>query len=162
LIFILFFTISCSKTKSEQKHFNDLGEISFDSKIDDVNFLICQEDKTFPFNYGGVGLVYNGEKRALAETFYEYYSYPKTQGQTGYITIRFIINCEGKTGRYRLSEMDINLKEKKFDKNITKQFMNITKKLDGWQPFVYDEKTWDYQQYLAFKIIDGELKKVLP
>ncbi len=153
---------SCSEKKTTNVHFNDLGEILFDSQIDDQNFLVCHEDITFPFNYGGVGLVYEGEKRKLVNTFNKKYSFPKTKGETGYVIIRFIINCQGEAGRYRVTEMAFNLKKTELNQGITQQLLNITKGLDGWKPHVRNKRAWDYQQYLTFKIVDGELIKILP
>jgi len=154
--------ISCSEAKSQEKYFNDLGEIRFDSELDDQHFKVCNEDITLPFNFGGVGLVYEGEKPGLVKSFEEKYSYPITEGQTGYITVRFIINCEGKAGRYRVSEMSLSLKRMNFDIGISQQIVSITKDLKGWKPFLSNGNPWDYQQYLTFKIVDGELKKILP
>lgn len=154
--------LSCSEAKKQEKYFSDLGEISFNEKLDDINFKVCHEDITFPFNYGGVGLVYEGEKRELVKTIRNKFNYPETNGQTGYITIRFIINCEGKAGRFRMTEMGLDLKLKKFDENISNQILDITKSLDGWKAFERNEKTWDYQQYLTFKFENGVLKDVLP
>lgn len=159
-VIIVFF--SCSEAKKQNEYFSDLGEIRFDEKLDDANFLVCHEDITFPFNYGGVGLVYEGEKRELVRTIRNEYEYPKTNGQDGYITIRFIINCEGKSGRYRIEEMGLDLRPKKFEENISGQIMQIVKGLRGWKAFERNGKTWDYQQYLAFKLKDGQLKEILP
>ncbi len=64
------------RKKLQMLGLTDLGEILFDSQIDDQNFLVCHEDITFPFNYGGVGLVYEGEKRKLVNTFNKKYSFP--------------------------------------------------------------------------------------
>lgn len=159
---ILVVLISCSQSKKEPEYFNDLGEILYNVKLDDSNFKVCHEDITFPFNYGGVGLVYKGEKRELVRTIKNKFNYPETKGQDGFITIRFIINCEGKAGRFRIIESGFDLKPKKFDKDISNQILDITKKLDGWRPFERNEKTWDYQQYLVFKFRDGQLKEILP
>ncbi|WP_157681154.1 hypothetical protein [Maribacter dokdonensis] len=157
---------SCSETKTEtkteKKYFNDLGEIPFDEKLDDINFKVCHEDITFPFNYGGVGLIYEGEKKKLVKTFSENYQSSELKNQNGFITIRFIINCEGKTGRFRVVEMDFNLKPKKFDETISTQILNITKNLSGWKRYEYKGKAYDYQQYLTFKLEDGKLKDILP
>ncbi|MFD0798454.1 hypothetical protein ACFQZJ_13360 [Maribacter chungangensis] len=160
----ILFSCSESKTKTiiEKKYFNDLGEIPFDEKLDDINFKVCHEDITFPFNYGGVGLIYEGEKKELVKTFADNYQYSERKGQNGFITIRFIINCEGKAGRYRAVGMDFNLKPKKFDETIFSQVLNITKNLSGWKAYEYQGKTYDYQQYLTFKFEDGKLKDILP
>lgn len=161
LVFCLI-TLSCSETKSQKEYFNDLGEIPFDGQLDDKNFKLCNEDMTIPFNYGGFGLVYEGEKKQLVKTINNKFNYPQTKGQTGYITVRFIINCEGQTGRFRVIEMDLNLKQKKFDKNISTQILNITKELDGWKSLQRWEKKWDVQQYLTFKFENGILIDILP
>lgn len=164
-VFVLSFslvTFSCHETKDQKEYFNDLGEITFDGKLDDKNFKLCHEDMTIPFNYGGFGLVYEGEKKQLVKTIRDKFNYPQTKGQTGFITVRFIINCEGKTGRFRIIEMDLSLKTKKFDKNISTQILDITKGLDGWKSLERWEKVWDVQQYLTFKFEDGVLIDILP
>ena len=162
LAIIYFATLSCSETKSPNQYFGDLGEIPFDAKLDNENFKVCHEDITFPFNYGGVGLIYKGEKRELVKTIRDRFTYSEKKGETGFITIRFLINCEGKTGRFRIAEMGIDLKSKKFDANLTNHILDITKSLNGWQAFERNNKTWDYQQYLTFKFEDGVLKEILP
>lgn len=162
-LFILYLIgLSCSEIKSQNEYFNDLGEIPFDEKLDDRNFKVCHEDLTIPFNYGGLGLVYEGEKKKLVETIRDKFNYPEAKGETGFITVRFIINCEGQTGRFRVIEMDLNLKPKKFDNNISNQILNITKSLDGWKSLKRREKIWDVQQYLTFKFKDGIITDILP
>lgn len=165
-VLVYLILLSCSETKSESKtetkYFSDLGEIPFDEKLDDFNFKVCHEDITFPFNFGGVGLIYEGEKKELVKTFLDNYQSSELKGQNGFITIRFIINCEGKTGRFRVVEMDFNLKPKTFDKTISSQILNITKSLNGWVPYEYKGKAYDYQQYLTFKLEDGQLIDILP
>jgi hypothetical protein len=155
-------TFSCSERNSEKEYFNDLGEIPFDGQLDDKNFKVCHADLTIPFNYAGFGLIYEGEKKQLVKTLRKKFDYPKTKGQTGFITIRFIINCEGQTGRFRVIEMDLNLKAKKFDKNVSSQILKITKELDGWKSLERWEKVWDVQQYLTFKFEDGVITEILP
>ncbi|AYN67317.1 hypothetical protein D1013_08030 [Euzebyella marina] len=164
VLFVILYliTLSCSEDKKQEPYFNDLGEIPFDGQLDDKNFKVCHEDLTIPFNYGGFGLIYEGEKKKLVETIKEKFNYPQTKGQTGFITIRFIINCEGKTGRFRVIEMDLNLKVKKFDNNISNEILNITKGLDGWKSLERWEKAWDVQQYLTFKFEDGVITDILP
>lgn len=162
LVILYLITLSCSETKNQKEYFNDLGEIPFDGQLDDENFKVCHEDLTIPFNYGGFGLIYEGEKKQLVKTIRDKFNYPKTDGQTGFITIRFIINCEGQTGRFRVIEMDLGLKAKKFDKDISTQILSITKGLDGWKSPERWEKVWDVQQYLTFKFEDGALIDILP
>ncbi|WP_291960118.1 hypothetical protein [Maribacter sp.] len=169
LIYRKFFTLlcvimlfGCAKPNKKINYFTDLGEIPKDETVDDIDFQICHEDFTIPFNYLGVGLVYTGEKPELIKEFESKYNPVNIKGESGFITIRFIINCEGKSGRFRISETDMELSPKKFDKNISSQIIKITKELNGWKPFQRQEKKMDYQQYLVFKISDGVIEKILP
>ena len=82
--------------------------------------------------------------------------------ESGLVRIRFIINCQGKTDRFRILSVDENYKAKEFDKNITEQLLQITKRLDGWKPKKYKEKEVNYYQYLIFKLVKGQLIEVLP
>lgn len=78
------------------------------------------------------------------------------------IRIRFIVNCEGKTGRFRVIGMNKNYQEKTFDKAITDQLLEITQHLDGWQLLPNAEEPRDYYQYLLFKMNKGTIVEILP
>lgn len=164
LIFLiyLFFLLSCKTENLEKTLYGDIGDIRYNSKIDDPSFKVCHEDLSIQFNYNGIGLVYDGEKPALVRHFKENYKFKKIVGQTGYIIIRFIINCEGKAGRYRVSEMGLDLVEKKFDKEIRNNILKATKQTTGWVVHIYEGNTYDYYQYLVFKIKDAQLIDILP
>ena len=159
---IISITISCSDSKKEREKFVDLGDIELDPLLDDENFKVCHEDISIQFNYGGVGLIYEGEKIALKQHFKDKYEHQDTEGQSGYVTIRFIVNCDGKTGRFRISQMGLDLREKKFENYITDQLLDLTKSLDGWKALERDNLSLDYYQYLAFKLKDGRLIDILP
>jgi hypothetical protein len=161
ILFVCVF-LSCTESNKKNEYFTDLGNISRDDLIDDVNYEVCHEDFTVPFNYLGVGLIYKGEKPALVKEIKSKYEAFEKKGESGFITVRFIINCKGKAGRFRLSETDIDLKPKKFDKKISTQILKITKELEGWKPFYRESTAFDYQQYLVFKINEGILEKILP
>ncbi|MGL4629975.1 MAG: hypothetical protein ACRCVT_02120 [Leadbetterella sp.] len=79
------------------------------------------------------------------------------------IRIRFIVNYKGQTDRFRLIAMDENYKEKVFASSITEQLVKITKSLKGWGLMKYDSThTFDYYQYLIFKMENGQIKEILP
>ena len=63
--------------------------------------------------------------------------------------------------------MDENYQEKVFDQSITNQLLEITKNLKGWIPKNFTSKTnevfsYDYYQYLIFKMKDGQISEILP
>jgi len=78
------------------------------------------------------------------------------------IRIRFIVNCAGDTGRFRILGMDKDYKQKEFSPSITDQILSITKSLTGWKTKTSNGETYDYYQYLIFKIDKGQIKEILP
>jgi hypothetical protein len=60
----------------------------------------------------GKGPVYSGEKSKILNTFKSKYQPITDKNQNGLIRIRFIVNCEGKAGRFRVLQSDYNYQEK--------------------------------------------------
>jgi hypothetical protein len=107
------------------------------------------------------GLQFDGEKKAMEDYFLQLYK-PVDSEQSGWIRIRFMVNCEGQTGRFRLLEADENYQERPFDKNISSQLMKLARELKGWKIQKMDGTPIDYYQYVVFKINQGNIEKVMP
>lgn len=137
------------------------GDIAFDATLDDVGFTVCNPQVVF--QYYNTESWYKQHKRSIEKYFKDKYQ-PTTQtdDQTGYITIRFIINCSGKTGRFRMHELDKNYQPHQFDPGISNRLMQLTKEIQGWQPAVYKNKIYDSYQYITFKLKKGVIECVLP
>lgn len=106
---------------------------------------------------------YEGEKIAIERLFFDAYQKPEDNNETGLIRIRFVVNCEGRSGYFRMKAMDWQYVEMEFDLNIANQLMEITKALDGWKIMKNkDGKPQDYYQYLIFKLESGELVEIMP
>lgn len=70
------------------------------------------------------GLQYEGEKGNFINKFSENYI-PIEINQSGWIRIRFIVNCEGKTGIFRIIESNENYQVQNFDERITNQLLKL-------------------------------------
>jgi hypothetical protein len=141
---------------------NTVGDIEFDSKLDNKDFVVCGEKFKNSIQYSGEGLEYEGEKIAIEKDFKnKYISFTKSK-ESGLIRIRFIVNCEGKTDRFRVLGMDENYNEKTFSPKITNQLLQITKDLKGWKIKRYKANAVSYYQYLIFKIVNGRIIEILP
>jgi hypothetical protein len=61
--------------------------------------------------------------------------------------------------------MDGNFQAINFSTEITDQLLDLTQKMNGWLPIEMEEMnntTWDYYQYLIFKIHNGEIIEIMP
>jgi len=163
IIIIQFFFLHTCSNKAEHKieYLRHVGDIPFDSRIDDTNFTPCHEDlATVHYAFNNPNL-YEGEKPAIVKEF-KNLSLPKINKNNGYVIIRFMINCEGKTGRFRVEQLDNNYEPKKFSKELVNTLLSKTKSLNKWIPATFDEKKYDYYKYLTFKIVDNQIATILP
>jgi hypothetical protein len=137
------------------------GDIAFNAALDDSSFVICNPNVVF--QYYNTGSYYKQHKREIEQYFKRNYRPAvHTTGQTGFLTIRFIINCSGKTGRFRMYELDEHYQRYTFDTGISSQLMTLTKGLKNWQPAEYKNKIYDSYQYITFKLKKGAIECVLP
>jgi len=160
----LFWGCQSAKTSTEkQKYLRWVGDIEQNEQIDEPGFRVCHgDDKVFQYFNLGKGPVYRGEKIKVLNTFKEKYKPVPGKNQDGLIRIRFVVNCQGKAGRFRLLQSGYDYQEKVFHKKITSQLLAITKEVEGWEVLYEDETPVDYYMYLIFKIKDGHLTEILP
>jgi hypothetical protein len=164
LIALLIHLVAFSQNKKviENAYPNMIGDIEYDEKIDNPNFVLCDSNNIHQYFNDSKGFEFEGEKIALEKIFFEKYQSKNIESESGLIRIRFVVNCYGETSRFRLTSMDENYIQKKFEESITNQLVEITKELKGWKPKIYRGSKTDYYQYLIFKIDNGQLKEILP
>ena len=161
LVLFLLFLLGCQ----DESLYKNVGDIPFDRKIDSSDFELCNERRIKQYYVRGSDDTpsgYKGEKKALVKEFFENYNYPITEQEDGYITIRFMVNCQGQSGRFRVQEMDNAYQSKSFKPEIREQLLTITKSLDGWIPVHKDSVYFDFYQYLTFKLEDGQIQQIMP
>jgi hypothetical protein len=87
---------------------------------------------------------------------------PDGFNQSGFLTIRFIVNCHLTLCCFHVYEMDENYQNIKFNDNVKAQLMSFVKKLNGWKSVEYKGAPTNYRYYLNFVIKNGEFKSVSP
>jgi hypothetical protein len=81
--------------------------------------------------------------------------------ESGYFTLRFVVNCNGEAGRFVTEETSLDFEKKKFHRETANHLYDIVKGLGQWRPVTLD-KPVDGYFYITFKLEDGELKEILP
>lgn len=132
-----------------------------DPLYDDPDFKLCDAENAHPYYSLNAGP--KPDKRELFNHFLMGYKTPAHRNdQSGYITIRFMINCEGQTGRFRLVEFDRDYQAFFFDDVIKIQLMKLTQALKEWKPGSYNGQPYDTYYYFCFKIQAGNLIDITP
>lgn len=163
IILILIFSFySCTNVKAQKDSTLNVGAIAFDNRLDDKNFKICDTNNILEYYNFGKGLQYEGEKIEIDNFFKDKLKSVRLKNESGYLTIRFIVNCKGEVGCFRTSGMDTDLRPKYFNKSTVKKILEISKKLKGWKVGVLENILFDYYQHLTFKIKQGKVEEILP
>jgi hypothetical protein len=147
---------------SQNSNWDYIGNIAFDEKKDKKDFSLCDEQHIFQYFNDSKGFQYKGEKFVIEEEFQKQYNSENVKKESGWIRIRFVVNCNGESDRFRILTANYDYEPTEIDKNITSQLLNITKSLNGWIPKAISGKKIDYYQYLIFRIKDGKIDEILP
>lgn len=164
ILFILPILFSCQSEKVATVYPSHVGDLVFDKNRDDPDFKRCL-DKDYGIQYydynSSNGLQYKGEKIEIVQAL-EKLKLSSSKNINGYITVRFLVNCEGKTGLFRTQQMNENYTEENFDKDFVNKLVSFTKSLNGWIPKESQGSKLDYYQYLTYKITNGKVSEILP
>ena len=130
-----------------------VGEIGLVSKIDG-DFKVCNENK-IP-NYYVLNTDYEGGKKAIKNKLLGNLQNLKFEN-SGLITFRFIVNCEGDIGRFRTESTNLKLQKIEIDSEKLKNIENALVNLKKWNPAKNNFDSFDSYYVLNFKIRNNRI-----
>lgn len=138
-----------------------VGDISYDPKTDNPDFVLCNNKRIY--QYYSVKTNYEGEKVSLYKEIQTKYKFKNSfRHETGFITIRFVVSCNGFTDRFRIFEIDEHYLPKKFNAELRTQLLDICKSLKHWKPGLINGQAVDSYYHLSFKLQDGKIISIKP
>ena len=147
---------------------SNVGDIAFDPATDRSSFQRCGEGQYDVPQYYQSGTAYTGGTQALRQQFVRAVLPRSTGPQAGYITIRFLINCQGETDRFRVSQLDTAYQPARFSPALVAALLGRAKGLRAWEPGKFTGpgshhgEALDSYYYLMLKISHGRVVDVLP
>lgn len=109
------------------------------------------------------GTFYKGGFYKINKLFDAFYNAPLESTENGLIKVEFIVNCQGKPGRFSMMQFDENYLLKKFSPKISKQIFDFSKTLIDWKAGKNQEgENIDTFRFLTFKIKNGEVLEIFP
>lgn len=162
LILLSIFSLTSCDYYLVKDHRDHIGVIQKGFWEREEDFQLCFEEKIFPYYYGRKAAGFAEGKDVLRKYFYSQYSNRGITNESGYVTVRFIINCKGEAGRFELLQTGLDFKKKRFSPLISRQLLELTRKLESWRPLEYYGDRYDSFFHLSFKITNGDLEEILP
>ena len=132
-------------------------------EVADSSFYKCK--KTYIRTYFQNNLGYEGDKPTIEDHFTEIFQKQYLETDDGYVTVLFIVNCEGKMGDFELQLCDKNFEKTDFSLNLIKDILQKTRTLNEWKIGVDPKdksKKLDSRNHLLFKFNKGKLTALLP
>ncbi len=131
------------------------SEESFNNLLNKQQFMRCSEYNLF--NCGSLHN-YNEQPGLVPKEFSQKFKPVAGNIQSGFLRLKFVVNCLGKTGNYNFEGMDTNYKAQQFDERIEKQLIDITKNCSGWKGYEIDDRQeHDCFVNIIFKFKNGKL-----
>ena len=128
------------------------------------SFSPCQDQQKIYDYYNGSDkkAQYKGGKRAIWELMNTHLDAAKIANESGYLTLRFVVNCQGEAGWFTMEEADLDFQSKQFPAETIQHFFEILYQHPNWKPVIIRGEKGDAYTYLTFKLKQGELIEILP
>lgn len=162
LILIVRLKAFCQNTVPQHLNVKEkIGWIPFDRSLDNSNFKVCDEfniEEYYQVNpFYGEGLP--SIRKYISSHQLELEALCK---KDGYVIVRFVINCQGQTDRFRTKFMLLNYtEENNVNAELQKKIIQLIRNMGNWTPGKYDGKTYDCYQHLKFIFKNSKLVDVL-
>lgn len=158
LTIILILITACQTTKEHQKHYeNQIGDTPFNPKMDDANFKFCDSSKVL---HKRAYIQYTGGEKALEEELIsKYILKPEHKNFNGYFIVRFAVNCNNETNRFRMEVLDSKFQKANPPKALKNQILSLAKSLKNWNHAFYRGKDYDGYKFINIKMKNGKIVK---
>ena len=133
------------------------------SLIPNPTFQTCKEfNRITDNNYGYNFAHLEGRKDVVWSTLDEFLDPAIIRGESGFLTVRFVINCKGEIGRFKVEQADLDFQNYTFSDKCIRHLVEITNKMKPWIPAILLNVEVDSYAYIIYKIKDGEIIDILP
>ena len=160
LFLLLSFLLAASLTLWFNYQLNHrVGDIDFDDSLDDPAFELCNEDLVQQ-DYSGIGADYRGGKKAIKKELLGKLQEKAHFKGSGLLTLRFVVNCKGETGRFRAKAIDGEIQEKEVLQEQVELLENLVANLEQWQPGFWKGRKFDSYYQINLKINNGQITDI--
>ncbi|MEO0732963.1 MAG: hypothetical protein AAFZ52_09015 [Bacteroidota bacterium] len=138
---------------------HDLGYIPHDPQLDDSAYTVCDSTK---IHSGRNRLHYAAGTEKLREDIRANYVYsPKYATFNGYVIVRFLVNCQGQTGRYRVQALHPDFSPATAPATLLPHLTDLIRRLNNWTKSPEYGRQAEYAKYINLQFTDGKLQYVL-
>ena len=137
----------------------NVGDISFDATKDNPDFKLCNPSAVWQGYWLKTKM--DETTQAVEQEFKgRFQTKDEWKNESGLIRIRFVVNCQGQSDRFRLLELDFDLNEKKFSESLRAHLLTVAKGIQ-WPARRANQQTMDYYHHFSIRITNGQLTDII-
>lgn len=142
---------------------NRVGYIDPSNSMDNnSDFKTCDRIENIADYYNGEIARFKGGKGSLNAYLNNKLDRSKLYNESGYLTYRFVINCEGVAGRFITEQADLNYQKKTFRKDCVDHLFTLLHNVKEWEQLYIRDGARDAYVYITFKLKNGKIIEILP
>lgn len=140
---------------------NKVGAIEFDPEVDDLSFTVCDEANVL--EYYEAQPVFGEGLKSIRKYFNQYRLNILAKGlKDGVLNVRFVINCEGYTNRYRVSAVDMDYNPQPVPRANELKLRTWVKNMGQWKAGQFKGLSYDCYKFISFKIRSEQVTEIFP
>ncbi len=138
---------------------NNILPIKYEASVDHKELNIC--NKNILSHYHSL-TDYVESKKAIKKELLPLINEKNIQfdSKNGYVTIRFIVNCNGEIGLFRANEIDAEMKAANYSSATINELTNIVSTLNNWEIKPHNGNKYDSYYFINFKIEEGQITDI--
>jgi len=150
-------------TKRSNHGTHRVAYIDPEKAIDDQeNFSTCYHISKINDYYNDDRAQHPGGKGSLWEIVENKLDPTLLKGQEGYLTYRFVVNCNGEAGRFVTEEAGLNYDRIEFSEDLRNHLLQMLLDVPKWKNLTINGEPRDAYVYVTFKIKNDEIIEILP
>lgn len=147
--------------KDLEKYPNYIGYINPDKAHLNEAFELCDNGRIYGTHHGLPKEAFAISKKHFRNTILSEYK-SESYSDSGYLNFRFLVNCEGKAGRFEINELNLDLEEIDLNDQMVKELLNLTALETHWATFYINGEPKNYYMYILYRIENGKIIEILP
>ena len=132
----------------------------------DPAFQECEPGKKWSgitLQYYQVGTSYKGGLKKIKSHFFTIKNSLDGRNESGYLTLRFMVNCRGDVGKIETLACTFDFNPKEFNSHLCNQLVDRLYELGPWQAGkTADGVAVDSEKFLTFIFKNGVLTDIVP
>ncbi|MBC8081862.1 MAG: hypothetical protein H7Z21_01510 [Hymenobacter sp.] len=138
---------------------HQVGDILFDPAQDRADFAL--RPATPIYQYYNFGTGYAGGRVELRRVLRDALCQPPAgSAGSGFLTVRFVVNYQGETDRFRVSMLDSAYQPGYFAPALVAQVLHACRQLRAWEPGRIRDVAQDSYFYITFVVREGRIQDI--